>query len=141
MITAAAFDLGGVLMPTPLAGAREQHTAEPEMLQLVQELTPSYRLALLTDNADESEAWWGSDAPPDLFSVFLDSSDMGLQGRDFRVYAELLFKLKKPADQVVVVDDVEENLSSAAEMGIHTVHFVDAAQCRAALRELGLDLT
>lgn len=202
MITAVAFDLGGVLTPPPLAGmedytaalglpagtlisyfrnnpgfaavetgeavladhltmmtveVRQRHGVDiepdamldavrpgfrivPEMLALLEELAPNYRLALLTNNVRESESWWHQELPPNLFDVLMDSSDIGLRKPDFRVYAELLFKLKKPAEQVVLVDDFEENLPNAADMGIHPVHFVDPVQCRARLRELGLDL-
>ncbi len=61
---------------------------------------------------------------------------MGLRKPDPRIYELLLARLGRPAAEVVLVDDFEENLGPAAALGMATVHFTGLDACRQALAEL-----
>lgn len=53
------------------------------------------------------------------------------------IYEHLLREHRLHAADTVFIDDMPENLSAAAQLGIRTIGFVDAAQARQALMELG----
>jgi putative hydrolase of the HAD superfamily len=109
----------------------------PEALALVRELHGSYTLGLLTNNVAEA-ATWRAQLPAELFDVVLDSSAVGFRKPDPRIYELLRAELGLPPDEVVFIDDFEENLPPAAELGIHVIGFESVPQCRAALAATGV---
>jgi epoxide hydrolase-like predicted phosphatase len=93
------------------------------MVALVRRLhADGLRLGLLTNNAREAKVW-KEQLPRECFDVVLDSSEVGLRKPDPRIYAVLLERLGLPADQVLYVDDFEENLPPATELGMQTYCF------------------
>ena len=105
---------------------------------------------LLTNNTtdvlgttdDGSHTWWSDDSglalTPSDFSLVMSSSDLGLLKPDAEIYRELLRRLGVCGHQVVYVDDQASNLPAAAALGMKTIHFLDARQCRSDLRDLGV---
>jgi epoxide hydrolase-like predicted phosphatase len=108
----------------------------PEMIELVATVKRRCATALLTNNV--AEAGWRSGFPFELFDHVVDSSEVGLRKPDPRIYAELVKRLGLPAEHVVFVDDLPENLPAAAELGLQTVLFTDAPTLRQRLRTLGV---
>ena len=53
------------------------------------------------------------------------------------IYEHLLAEYELDAGDTVFIDDLGENLEAASALGIHTIRFVDASQCRQALSNLG----
>ena len=107
----------------------------PEMIALVADVHRSRRTALLTNNV--KEASWREGFPTEHFDVVVDSSAVGLRKPDPAIYALLIERLGCAADEIAFIDDFEENLAPAASLGLQTVHFRTAAQCRGALVALG----
>jgi epoxide hydrolase-like predicted phosphatase len=118
------------------AAAEEGQVLDPAMIDLVRTLHGSVTTALVTNNI--AGAGWRSTFPFDLFDVVLDSSEAGVRKPDPSFYTELLRRLDRPAAEVVFIDDFEENLAPAAELGLHTIHFAGLDACRHSLAELGL---
>lgn len=56
---------------------------------------------------------------------------------ELAIYEHLLQEYRLQATETVFIDDMLENLAPAAALGIHTIGFVDAAQCREDLLKLG----
>lgn len=54
------------------------------------------------------------------------------------IYEHLLQTYALDARETVFIDDVQKNLDAAAELGIKTLRFENAAQCERELRALGL---
>jgi epoxide hydrolase-like predicted phosphatase len=108
----------------------------PDMVDLVAEVHRRCATALLTNNIAEAE--WRATFPFELFDVVVDSSEVGVRKPDRRIYEELLIRLGRPADEVVFIDDFEENLGPAADLGIRTLLFTAPADCRAALARLAI---
>jgi putative hydrolase of the HAD superfamily len=106
------------------------------MIDLVRTLHGPFTTALVTNNI--AGAAWRGGFPFELFDVVLDSSEAGVRKPDRRFYEELLRRLDRPAAEVVFIDDFDENLVPAAELGFHTVLFSTLDACRRALAELGL---
>jgi putative hydrolase of the HAD superfamily len=73
------------------------------------------------------------------FRVLVFSGDHGLVKPDREIFDLLLHRLgDPPAEAVVFLDDKAENVAGARAAGLAGVLFVDAAQARVALRDLGL---
>ena len=108
----------------------------PEMIELVAEVHRNQVTALLTNNA--ASATWRDTFPYAHFDHIVDSSEVGLRKPDPAIYQELLRRLGLPGAEVVFVDDFEENLAPAVELGLTAVHFESASQCRAELKALGV---
>jgi putative hydrolase of the HAD superfamily len=111
--------------------------AAPVMIELVAELGKSYRTALLTNNIRRS-MFWPRNMPNDLFDVIVDPDETGTRKPDPVVYEALNRALGTRPEEVVFVDDSARNLPPAQELGMRTVHFQGVAQCRQALRKLGV---
>ncbi|WP_461033121.1 HAD family hydrolase [Streptomyces mayteni] len=99
------------------------------------------RVALLTNNAREWEPRWRATLPVDeLFDLVVDSSVERIRKPDPEIYRRLLERLGAEPSSCLFVDDTEENLVPARELGMHTVHFDHTSQ---AVKEiaalLGLD--
>jgi putative hydrolase of the HAD superfamily len=108
----------------------------PEMIDLVAEVHRNHMTALLTNNA--ASATWRDTFPYQHFDHIVDSSEVGLRKPDPAIYQELLRRLDLEGGEAVFVDDFEENLGPAADLGLQVVHFESASQCRAELKALGV---
>lgn len=117
--------------------AESSGSLEPRMIELLQEIHGSYRLGLLTNNVKESTKW-REELPHDLFDVQIDSSAVGLRKPDPKIYELMIARVGHPAAEIAYVDDFEENLPPARDLGLNVVHFVDPDQCRAALLAFGV---
>jgi epoxide hydrolase-like predicted phosphatase len=116
------------------AAAAEGERLDPAMLDLVDEVHRRCSTALITNNV--AEAGWRPSFPFHLFDAVLDSSELGIRKPDPRIYEALLTRLRRPAAEVALIDDFEENLEPAAALGMATVHFTGLDACRQALAGL-----
>jgi epoxide hydrolase-like predicted phosphatase len=118
------------------AAAAQGEVLNPDMIDLVGQVQRRARTALLTNNV--AEAGWRSTFPFELFDLVVDSSEVGLRKPDPEIYRELTRRAGVPADRVMFIDDLAENLPPASELGIHTVLFTDAAALRERLSAAGV---
>lgn len=94
-----------------------------------------FRVALLTNNVREWSARWRATLPVDeLFDVVVDSSEEGVRKPDAEIYHRLLARLGADAEECVFLDDTEENLTAARELGMHAVLFSTTGQ---AVKDVG----
>ena len=83
----------------------------------------------------ESEhAFW------DLFDGRVISCRLQVCKPEAAIYKHLLQTYALRASETVFIDDVQMNLDAAAELGIRTVRFRNAAQCEQDLRALGVNI-
>ncbi len=75
------------------------------------------------------------------FDVVVESAEVGLRKPDPAIYRLVVDRLGVAPDEAVFVDDWEENLPPARDLGLHTIAFVDEASCRDALIALGVEIT
>lgn len=115
--------------------AAEGERLNPAMIALVEELGRRGPVALVTNNV--ADAGWRATFPYHLFTVVIDSSELGVRKPDPRIYAELLRRLDRPAEQVAFVDDLARNTDAAAALGLRPVLFTGLDACRAELEQLG----
>jgi putative hydrolase of the HAD superfamily len=115
------------------------HPNEP-MLDLMRELRDSgHRMAILTNNVREWEELWRAKLPLDeIFELIVDSAWVGMRKPDPAIYELVLERLGDgiaPAD-CLFVDDNEQNVEAARELGMAAVHFRETDQAIAEIRAL-----
>lgn len=72
----------------------------------------------------------------DAFSGIVVSSRIGKVKPEIEIYEHLLDEHRLAATDTVFIDDLAENLSAAATLGIRTIHFINPVQCRQDLIKL-----
>jgi putative hydrolase of the HAD superfamily len=87
------------------------------------------RLALLTNNVREWEPLWRPKLPVDeLFELVVDSAFVGMRKPDPEIYSLTLERLGLPASACLFLDDIDVNVTTARELGMSAIHFVDTGQ-------------
>jgi putative hydrolase of the HAD superfamily len=99
------------------------------------------RVALLTNNVVEWGPRWRATLPADeLFDVIVDSSEEKVRKPDPEIYHRLLVRLDAAPETCVLLDDTDENLVAARELGMRTVLFDSTDQAIKDIRAvLGLE--
>ncbi|PSL21538.1 HAD family hydrolase [Dyadobacter jiangsuensis] len=102
----------------------------PERVELLKKLATKYRLFLLSNTSSIHitqvnkilEASTGVEKLEDLFEIVFLSYEMGLMKPDPRIYQEVLEKAGLKAEETLFLDDNADNIRSAGELGIETIH-------------------
>lgn len=85
-----------------------------------------YRTALLTNISRGGEALWRGLFPvEELFDVVIDSSRVGLRKPDPRIYRLTCERLGVAPERCLFIDDLECNVSAAAELGMEVIQCLD----------------
>lgn len=110
-----------------------------EMFALVTELKgKEIRVGLLSNIDDRYTRLIRSFGFYDPFTPCLLSCEMGLEKPKREAYELLLRELNLPGSQVVFIDDKEENVEAAKQLGIDAVLFRSSEQVRSELSKRGL---
>ena len=75
-----------------------------------------------------------------IFDECVVSYEVGVMKPHPRIYEVALEKGLASAEKSVFVDDREENIAAAKELGIHTIHFVPDTDLQRELRLKGVTL-
>lgn len=112
-----------------------------ENVELIRALRPSYRIGVLS-NADKTLEERIRDGPgiSELFDVVISSAIAGIAKPDHRVYRLAAERLRLPPEECLFVDDFEQNVTAAREVGMTAVHYRvhRGDDLRAQLAELGV---
>ena len=120
-----------------------QSADNPATRAVLDELTAGGRYFLATLNNESAELNEYRIRTFDLkrnFSVFLSSCYLGVRKPNGEIYRKALDIIQCAAGRCVFVDDRTENLEPAAQLGMGTIRFQDAAQLRADLVALGVQV-
>jgi putative hydrolase of the HAD superfamily len=100
------------------------HPNEP-MIAYMRELKGrGHPMAICTNNVREWRRLWRAKLPVDeIFNVVVDSAFVGSRKPEPRIYEITLERLGVPAQNAVMVDDVELNCRAAEELGMRAVWF------------------
>ena len=118
----------------------EASAPRPVMLEAIRRIRASGRLAAaLTNNWASEDSDDGTRALRGHFDAFFESSALGLQKPDPRIYRHACRELGIEPAQAIFLDDIGRNLKTARELGMETLK-VDVPET--ALDQLGrlLDL-
>jgi putative hydrolase of the HAD superfamily len=106
-----------------------------DLVNSIRSLRPHYKTALLSNAWDDLRdmlvnRWQISDA----FDQIIISAEVGVMKPDPRIYQIALERLQVKPSEAVFIDDFEENLEGARNVGLQTIHFRSPAQALAELR-------
>lgn len=102
----------------------------PERVELLKTLAKKYRLFLLSNTSSIHitqvnkilKASTGVEKLEDLFEIVFLSYEMGLMKPDTRIYQEVLDRAGLKAEETLFLDDNADNIRSASQLGIETIH-------------------
>ena len=106
-----------------------------EMIETATRIAGHYKVGLLTNNVKE---WggWREFYPTDVFHVVVDSSDVGMRKPDPRIYRLTCERLGVMPQRAVFVDDIEDNVVGARNVGLRGIRFTTNGEVIEQLREL-----
>jgi putative hydrolase of the HAD superfamily len=121
-----------------LDGIRDSLVEKPETVKLMRALqgqwTPLYCLsnmpAELYTHLRQRHNFW------DAFSGIVISGEVQMMKPEPEVFMHLLATFNLRPEETVFIDDVLANIESAKQVGLHTIWFKDAAQCRGELEQI-----
>ena len=94
-----------------------------QLIGLIRRLRPKFKTALLSNASPYLEKELDECGVTDVFDVIIISGIVGVQKPDPAIYRIILERLGVAPDEALFVDDLENNIHAAQELGIHTVHF------------------
>ena len=111
----------------------------PGTIEVYKELKGKYKLAILSNNATE----WVEDIRKiipidDVFDLILFSNEVKMKKPDAEFFNLCSEKLGLKPEECVFVDDQNNNISAAQELGFNTIQFTDAEQLKEELNKLGV---
>jgi putative hydrolase of the HAD superfamily len=81
-------------------------------------------MAICTNNVREWERLWRAKLPVDeIFDVVVDSAFVGSRKPEPKIYEITLERLSVPAQNALMIDDMELNCRAAEELGMRSVWF------------------
>ena len=116
--------------------------ANPEVLQIAQDLARSCKYLMATINNESTELnlyrirTFGL---REIFSLFVSSCFVGFRKPEEGIYRLALEITQRPPEECCFVDDRPLNLESASRLGMHVIRMDHAAQLRGNLQTLGVD--
>ena len=110
-----------------------------ETFEVVRALKPTHKLGLLS-NTNEWH-YLHCIRPLEIFPLF-DAVSLSYEVKALKpapaIYADMLQKLQLPPEKCAYIDDLQENVTAAAHLGLHAIHYTGPAQLHAALHDLGV---
>jgi len=111
------------------------------VLKIMKRLKKNYRLFLLS-NTDVQRFGFIKKKFPEIliFDDYILSYEVGFMKPHPQIYREALARAKSEAEECLFIDDIEENIKAAQELGIETIHFKSGSNLGRALLEKGLSI-
>jgi putative hydrolase of the HAD superfamily len=124
-----------------VAFMRAQSQPYPDTIALARALGASGRFRLMTINnesADLNTIRLSRFGLVDIFTAFFSSCWLGAAKPSRRIYELALAIAQAEPARSLFIDDREQNLAPARALGMHAVHFTDAARLRRDLAARGV---
>ena len=104
-----------------------------EMIEAARRIAKHYKVGLLTNNVKE---WggWREFYPAEIFSVVVDSSEVGMRKPDPRIYKLTCERLGVEPHRASFVDDIEDNVVGARNVGLVGIRFTTTGEVLEQLR-------
>ncbi len=121
----------------------ETSKIDKEVQNLINLLNKNYVVGMLSNSTRLNEKVTARKKALKLFdkNLRLLSCEIGFrkpQIEAYQILIERLNELKIKPDETIFIDDKEENLVPARELGIKTIHFKDLLQLKSELKEYGV---
>ena len=112
---------------------------DEELISLIRKLKTNYHTAIIS-NATNSLRQTLSEIFPisDAFDLIVCSAEEGIMKPDQEIYRRALHRLNIDPLQSIFIDDSKENVLSAQEYGMHTIHYHEGINIQNKLRDHGV---
>ena len=97
-----------------------------------------FQVALLSNAADDLRKFIQELGIADAFDAIVISAEEGVMKPDKKIYGTALERLDVSPEEAIFIDDFQENVEGAREVGLEAVRFRGVAPLRVSLRERGL---
>ncbi len=113
----------------------------PPVLDVLKRLKNQYKLILLS-NTDVKRFGFIREAFPDvlIFDEYVLSFEVGYLKPHPQIYREALERARARAEDCVFIDDLEENIEGARNVGLETILYGPRTDLEAELRSRGLSI-
>lgn len=112
---------------------KKVYNPKPEMFSLASDLRhKGYKIGLLS-NTEAPTVIFFHEQGYDMFDVAVFSCAEGTRKPEARIYEIVLERLGAQPNEVVFIDDREENINGARDVGMHTILFMNPIQVKAGL--------
>jgi putative hydrolase of the HAD superfamily len=115
---------------------RDDEAINSGVLDLIQQLHASYKLAVLSNAPAGLTRWLADWGILDLFEVVFCSGDEGVVKPDPASYRQVLERLHIAAREAVFIDDTFSHVTAARAQGLHGIHFKTAKALKIELGKL-----
>ncbi len=111
----------------------------PSVLELYKKLKGKYRLVLLSNTDVVRFGFIKEKFPPILiFDAYVLSFEVGVMKPDPEIYRQALKRAEAEASSCVFIDDMEENIRAAAELGFQVILYQPGTDLEKELRARGV---
>lgn len=109
----------------------------PEVLELIKKLKKNYKLGLLSNQIED----WLEEVIKEkklnkVFDEIVTSYKSKIAKPDISIFKEIIKKLDTKATECIYIDDIEENISKAKELGMRPILFKNYKQLKEELKKL-----
>lgn len=112
------------------------HEVDHDILDLTKELKKDYKTYALTNHAKE---WYNSQNKQihfnELFDGIVTSFEAKIAKPNKKIYKLLLNKYKIKPRETIFIDDQEENIETARNLGIKAIHYKNIIQLKKELKK------
>jgi len=118
MIKVVAFDLNGVLFPTP-------RQINEEVYKFVKECKSMGYMLVISSNASKGSFEWRNSkfGLMDVFDGRIISSDIGMRKPSKKFFQYMIDMLGHEPREILFVDDRDVNIEKASELGIECIKY------------------
>ena len=111
---------------------------DQDVMDLIEKLKENYKVICLTNTEKEVADYnWGRGLFNDFDSAFI-SVEMGMMKPDREIYEKVLENLEISADDALFIDDKQEYVDGAEEVGIKSIKFENYSQLKRELELIGI---
>lgn len=115
------------------------YTLDKKMFGLLKKISKKYPTALLSNlNVDMKNKILRDLDLNKYFKHMIFSNDVGVLKPDPSIYRIAIEKLQLEPNSILFIDDSLENIECAQKMGLKTILFTSAKQCKSELEKMGI---
>lgn len=112
-----------------------------DVLEIVDALRGrGYKVGILSNNDLNARKGFIAKGIVEHFDAIIISAEVGYSKPDPKIFELFFQELGCPADQCIFVDDTEDSLSTAQEVGFHPILFTDPETLKEKLNQLGVKI-
>ena len=110
-----------------------------DMLTFARALKRKYKLGIISNNTNVWDRYARTTFHlEEIFDAILTSNEFKKPKPDKEIYEACLEKLDVKPAEAIFIDDKEENISAAKELGMGAIHFENPEQLKEALGKMGV---